>query len=495
MRCWKRGQKNMDKGPIPPHSAEAEAGLIGSIMLAPEETLDLCRQRGLLPRRAKPSDPPRVPQLYVPAHETIYLTFLEMADKSQLIDLITVTAALRAKNVLETVGGPSALAVFCSMVPTAAAAGHYIDIIHANFVRRQLIVSGTEMIRRAYDGAADEADILDEAQADVTALSEQTNATQPVRHIAEDVDAALKRAEAIHATRGKNVIRGLATGFADLDRQTGGFTGGQLIIFAGRPGAGKTVLGLNIAEHVMLKQKIPVLLFSLEMTREQLIGRLFIQRADSDDAFPAKWKQTGMFSEYEITVLIPRIGGELRDAPLFLDATPSLRVPDFKARSRRYKSKEGIGLIIVDYLQLMRSPSKRSQENRVLELTEISAALKEIAKELNVPVIALAQLNRQTEQRGTGEPRLMDLRESGSIENDADFVGLIHQRFHYTKQPEDEGKAKIIIAKHRDGPRGDVNLVFLDKKLRFESEWIEDGTERPQYSNDPKKRQNYEGGE
>jgi replicative DNA helicase len=485
----------MDKGPIPPHSAEAEAGLIGSIMLAPDETLDLCRQRGLTAKRAKPSDPARVPQFYVPAHESIYLTFLEMADKSQHIDLITVTAALRQKNMLETVGGPAALATFTTMVPTAAAAEHYIDIIHANFLRRQLISFGTDMVRRAYHDAEAESEILDEAQAAVTGLSEQTSAVQPVRHIAEDVDEALKRAKKIHATRGKDAIRGLATGFKDLDRQTGGFTGGQLIIFAGRPGAGKTVLGLNIAEHVMMEMKIPVLLFSLEMTREQLIGRLFIQRAeDGDGGFPAKWKQTGMFSEYEIETLIPKIGADLRAAPLFLDSTPSLRVPDFKARSRRYKANEGIGLIIVDYLQLMRSPSKRAQENRVLELTEVSGALKEIAKELNVPVIALAQLNRQTEGRGTGEPRLMDLRESGSIENDADFVGLIHQKFHYTKQPEDEGKAKIIIAKHRDGPRGDVDLVFLDKRLRFENALLDDGTPRPQYSNDPKKRQHYEEG-
>jgi replicative DNA helicase len=484
----------MDKGPIPPHSAEAEAGLIGSIMLAPDETLDLCRQRGLTAKRAKPSDPARVPQFYVPAHESIYLTLLEMADKSQHIDLITVTAVLRQKNMLETVGGPSALATFTTMVPTAAAADHYIDIIHANFLRRQLISFGTDMVRRAYHDAEAEADILDEAQAAVTGLSEQTSAVQPVRHIAGDVDEALKRAEAIHKTRGKNVIRGLGTGFHHLDRQTGGFIGGQLIIFAGRPGAGKTVLGLNIAEHVMFIQKTPVLLFSCEMTRESLIGRLFIQRADSDDTFPAKWKQTGMFSDYEIEVLIPRIGGELRDAPLFLDATPGLRVPDFKARSRRFKAKHDIGLIIVDYLQLMRSPSKRAQDNKQIEVAEICAALKEIAKELNVPVIALAQLNRQTEGRGTGEPRLMDLRESGAIENDADFVGLIHQRFHYTKQPEDEGKAKIIIAKHRDGPRGDVDLVFLDKKLRFENQYLDDGTAMPQYSNDPKKRQHYEEG-
>lgn len=473
------------KGPIPPHDPEAEAALLGSIMLLPLETLDLCRQFGLNPQYAKPKDPPRVPQFYVPAHETIYLALLAMSERGDPIDLVTVTAELRKNNTLETVGGPPAVTALCTMVPTAANAEYYIDIIRRKYLRRTMIRLGTEVVRRSYGDPIDENDILDQAQAEITGLSEENFADNPVRPIADDVDETMRYAEAIYKARGRDAIHGLATGFYDLDRMTGGFTGGQLIVFAGRPAMGKTILGLNIASYVATKEwkPSPVLFFSLEMTRPQIMRRLFIQSAGQDAKFTEKLMRTGLFSEREIREIIPETGGRLRNAPIYLDATPGLRIPDFKARARRLRSQKKIGLIVIDYIQLMKSPTRRAQENRVLELTEISGALKEMAKELDIPIIALAQLNRETEKRSKGEPRLMDLRESGSIENDADLVGLLYRAFYYTKEPEDEGLAEIRIAKHRDGPPGVVKLAFLDKLMRFENLTAQ------QLSNDPSKRQ------
>jgi replicative DNA helicase len=502
----------MDKGPIPPHSAEAEQALLGSIMLQPLETLDLCRQHGLLATiPSKKDGPARVHQFYVPAHETIYLALLDMAEKGDLIDLVTVTNALRTRGVLDSVGGPAALTMLCTMVPTAANAEYYIDIIRRKYLRREVIRQGTDLVRRAYDDATDENLILDEAQAQVTALSEASFKEEPVRLIAEDVDETLAYAETIHRNRGRDAIHGLSTGFHDLDRMTGGFVGGQLIVFAGRPAMGKTIIGLNIAEHVALtatvkrpdgqfardadgkvKTGVPVLIFSLEMSRQQLMKRFFVAKAKQDEKFTEKFFRTGYFSEHDIKVIIPRTAGELRPAPIYLDATPALRVPDFKARSRRYKVQGDIGLIVIDYVQLMKSPSKRAQDNRQLEMSEITSAIKEMAKELNIPIIALAQLNRDTERRTLGEPRLMDLRESGSIENDADFVGLLYRKHYYSHDEADEGMAKIIIAKHRDGPPGEVDLVFVDKQMRFENALLSSGEARPQWSNKPEERQEYE---
>lgn len=476
--------------PIAPHSEEAEKALLGSIMLLPMETLDVCRQNGLIPTIPKSTkDAPRVPQFYVPAHETTYIALLGMADKNEVIDLVTVTNALRTQNVLDIVGGPAWLTMLLNYVPTAANAEYYIDIIRRKYLRREVIRQATELVRRSYVDADDENVILDEAQAQITALSEAGFREEPVRVIGEDVDETLAYAELIYKKRGQDAIHGIATGFHDLDRMTGGFVGGQLIVFAGRPGAGKTIIGLNIAEYVAIEKKTPVLIFSLEMTRQQMMRRFFISRANQDEKFTEKFMRTGYFSEYDMSIVLPRVAGELRDAPIYLDATAALRIPDFKARSRRLKTQAGIGLIVIDYLQLMKSPSKRAQENRVLELTEISGACKELAKELNVPVIALAQLNRETEKRTLGAPRLMDLRESGSIENDADFVGLIYRKEEYSHADEDKNKAKIIIAKHRDGPPGEVDLIFIKKRMRFDNAVLESGEERPQWSNNPEKRQ------
>lgn len=450
-----------------PRSDEAEAGVLGSILCLPNETLDSWQDK--------------IPDAYffAPTNLAIYQALLAMREKKIGIDLITLTQFLRDNGTLETVGGAPYVTSLFTGVPSAANVEYYIAILRQKFIRRQMIVVGTEMIRRAYDDAVEESEILEQAQVEVTSLSEETHGRQTVQPIREDIQEALEYAEKIYARRGDAATHGLATGFYDLDRMTGGFVGGQLIVLAGRPAMGKTAIGMNIVEYVALTEQKPVLVFSLEMSRGQLARRLLMSRA----GISMERLRNGFFSKEELPKLL-EAGTELIPAPVYLDATPALRVVDFKARSRRMKSQAGIELIVVDYLQLMKSPSRRTSDNRVLEITEITGALKEIAKELDVVVLAMAQLNRNVENRsGMAEPRLSDLRESGSIENDADLVGLLYRREYYSHDAEDKGRAKLIIAKHRDGPPGEVELFFADDLMRFRN--VTD----KQWSNKPEERQ------
>lgn len=435
-----------------PHSAEAEQGVLGSMLKAPRDAISEVV--------ARINDE----YFYVPAHQTIYTVLVDEWNRGQAIDLITFTQRLRDLGRLESVGGPSFVTSLFTFVPTAANVIYYLEIVRDKFLLRQIIAAGTESVRRAFEEQDEVNSLVDEVEQKFIGLGDD-RFKQSVEPMKDTVMQAIEVIEACYETRG--AVTGLATGFVELDRMTSGLQKTDMIVIAARPSMGKTALVMNIAEHVACELKKPVGVFSLEMSRLQLVQRLLCSRGRVN----MQKVRDGFLSERDFPALTSA-ASRLAEAPLHIDDSASLPILELRAKARRMKSQFHIELLVVDYIQLLRSGSKRAQENRQLEISEISSGLKGLAKELGIPLVVAAQLNRQPEGRPGGRPRLSDLRESGSIEQDADLVALLVRPEMYETdedaRAELKGEAELTVAKHRNGPTGEIRLTFLSEFTRFE---------------------------
>ena len=439
----------------PPHSVEAEQGVLGSMLISPRDTIAECVEKI------------NEEYFYVPAHQTIYTVVVELWNAGQAIDLITFTQVLRDRNLLESLGGAAFVTSLFTFVPTAANVQYYLDIVRDKYILREIIAAATESVRRAYEEQDEVNNLLDEVEQRIFAVGEDRFKGQMLS-MKEQVMSTLESIEKLFENKG--AITGVSTGFRDLDKLTSGLHSSEMIVIAARPSMGKTALAMNIAEHAAIQLKLPVAIFSLEMSAQQLVQRMLCSRARVNLAKT----RDGFLAEADFPKLT-NAASKLAEAKIFIDDSAGLSILELRAKARRLRAQQDVQLIVVDYLQLLRSTSRRAQDNRQLEISEISAGLKGLAKELKIPIIVVAQLNRNPEIRtgsGKGVPRLADLRESGSIEQDADLVGLLVREEYYADSDEErtemEGKAELIIAKQRNGPIGQVKLTFLKDFTRFE---------------------------
>jgi replicative DNA helicase len=444
---------------LPPHSPEAEQGVLGCALISPNECVGECVEK-------LKDDGQSV--FYDLRHQTIYETLSEMFNERTPIDLITVQQRLKDRQLLEQVGGIPYLSQLQDAVPSSANLSYYLEIVREKALLRKMIATCTSVVGRVYDYEGEVDALLDEVERDVLRISE-SRAQSNVLGVKELVNRAIGTIENYFGRKG--TLNGLATGFADLDRMTDGLHGAEMIVIAARPSMGKTSLAMNIAEHVVLELKQPVAVFSLEMSAESLVLRMMCSIARVN----LRSIREGFMTEADFPKLTSA-AGRLAGAKLFIDDTAGLSILQLRARARRMAQQHDIKLIVIDYLQLLNSTARRAQENRQQEIADISSGIKALAKELNVPVIVLSQLNRELEKDKSRKPRLSDLRESGSIEQDADVVGLLYKPD--AGDDEDGGPPAVdtdgipvnfLIAKQRNGPTGDVSLTFLKTYTRFES--------------------------
>jgi replicative DNA helicase len=435
-----------------PHSVEAEQGVLGSMLISPREIIAECVEKI------------NEQYFYVPAHQTVYVVLVELWNAGQGIDLITFTQVLRDRNVLETIGGAAFITSLFTFVPTAANVTYYLEIVRDKYILRQIIAACTESVRRSFEEQDEVNNLLDEVEQKIFSVGEDRFKGHLLT-MKDQVMEAIESIERLYERRGG--ISGISTGFAELDRMTDGLHESEMIVIAARPSMGKTALAMNITEHVALNEKLPVAVFSLEMSSQQLVQRLLCSRARVN----LQKVRDGFLAERDFPSLTAA-ASKLAEAQIFIDDSAGLSILELRAKARRLKAQKDIKLIVVDYLQLLRSTTRRAQDNRQLEISEISAGLKGLAKELKIPIIVIAQLNRQPEARTGGKPRLSDLRESGSIEQDADLVGLLVRPEIYEEdedaRAEKAGEAELIIAKQRNGPVGEIALTFLKEFTRFE---------------------------
>src|SRR3989454_8964146 len=436
----------------PPHSVEAEQGVLGSMLISPRDAI------------AEVVEKITAEYFYVPAHQTIFDALVDLWNAGQAIDLITFTQVLRDRNLLESVGGAALVTSLFTFVPTAANLEYYLEIVRDKYILRQIISAATESVRRAYEEQDEVDSLLDEVEQKIFEVGEDRFKGQMLS-MKDHAMQAIETIEKLYERKGS--ITGISTGFVEFDRMTSGLHPSEMIVIAARPSMGKTALAMNIAEFVAISEKLPVAVFSLEMSSQQLVQRLLCSRARVN----LQKVRDGFLGERDFPSLTAA-ASKLAEAKIFIDDSASLTILELRAKARRLKAQQDVQLIIIDYLQLLRSTSRRAQENRQLEISEISTGLKALAKELNIPVIVVAQLNRQPEARSGGKPRLSDLRESGSIEQDADLVGLLVRPAIYEEdeeaRAEKEGEAELIIAKQRNGPVGEISLTFLKEFTRFE---------------------------
>lgn len=400
-------------------------------------------------------------------HQQIFDLLSGMYDQKEAIDLITVQQRLKDANQLEAIGGITYLASLADSVPSAANLMYYVDILREKYLLRRMIHTCTEVVGRVYEHEGQVDALLDEVERDVLRISEE-RVESTTRTIKDLVHKAINTIEEFHQRQG--MLTGIGTGFTDLDKMTSGLHGGEMIVIAARPSMGKTSLAMNIAEHVALDLNLPVGVFSLEMSSESLVLRLLCSRARVN----LRNIRDGFLAERDFPKLTGA-AGKLAGAPLFIDDTSGLSILQLRAKARRMYQQNGIKLFVIDYLQLLNSTSRRA-ENRQQEIADISNGIKALAKELNVPIIVLAQLNRDMEKEKGRVPRMSDLRESGAIEQDADLVGLLYKP---SKESDTEDGAvpqtqeaipvNMLIAKQRNGPTGDVCLTFLKSITRFEN--------------------------
>src|SRR6476620_11564744 len=436
----------------PPHSAEAEQGVLGSMLISPRETIAECVEKI------------NEEYFYVPAHRTIYDVLVDLWNAGQAIDLITFTQVLRDRHLLDSIGGAAFVSSLLTFVPSAANVQYYLEIFRDKYSLREIISASTESVRRAYEEQDEVDNLLDEVEQKIFDVGEDRFKGQMLS-MKDHAMQAIETIEKLYERKGS--ITGISTGFVEFDRLTSGLHPSEMVVIAARPSMGKTALAMNIAEYVAINEKLAVGVFSLEMSRQQLVQRMLCSRARVN----LQRVRDGFLGERDFPSLTAA-ASKLAEAKIFIDDSPSLEILELRAKARRLKAQQDIELVLIDYLQLLRSATRRAKENRQLEISEISAGLKALAKELNIPVIVVAQLNRQPEARSGGKPRLSDLRESGSIEQDADLVGLLVRPEIYEEdeeaRAEKEGEAELIIAKQRNGPVGEIPLTFLKEFTRFE---------------------------
>ncbi|WP_020648391.1 replicative DNA helicase [Solimonas variicoloris] len=433
----------------PPYSVEAEQSVLGGLMLENRHWDDL-------------ADKLNAEDFYREDHQLIFRAIAELAGSQKPCDFVTLAEHLKARGQLEAAGGLAYLGTLANDTPSAANVMAYAEIVRERAVLRSLASAGGEIAELGYrpDGRS-YAELLDLAEQKVFKLRAKADRTKNDYYAMPGlIDALEKKIDMLRSNQGQ--LAGLSTGFSDLDRSTTGFHPGDLVIVAGRPSMGKTTFALNIAEHVVLYEKKPALVFSMEMPAEQLAMRMLSSFA----RIPMGKLRSGELDDRDMDRLVSQ-SGFLREAPLYIDETGAMSPLDVRARARRVKARHGLGLIVVDYIQLMQIPGNK--ENRTNEISEISRSLKALGKELEVPVVALSQLNRGVEQRDNKRPRMADLRESGGIEQDADLCLFIYRDEVYNKESPDKGTAEIIIAKQRNGPLGTVRTAFFGEFTRFEN--------------------------
>ncbi len=389
------------------------------------------------------------------AHRKIYEAVMALHAENQAVDLVTLPDELKRRGALDPVGGVAYISTLIDRVPAAANAEHYAGIVREKAITRDLLAAAREIFDSASRGDVQSRELLDEAQSRIFHIAESgmSGSVTPMK------DALKAAFEMIDKGR-EGMLTGLATGFTALDELTSGFQKGELIILAGRPSMGKTSLALNILEHVGVHQHRPAVIFSLEMGRVQIARNMLCAHARLD----SHRVRRGRLSDSEREKLGQHVG-DLYDAPIFIDDSSALNCFELRAKARRLKARHGLDILVIDYIQLLDAPQA---ESRVQEISRISRALKGLAREISIPVVALAQLNRQVEVRDDHRPRMADLRESGSLEQDADVVLLLHRPAYYNQNPDDLS-AELIVAKQRNGPTGKVPLTFLKKHMRFES--------------------------
>ena len=439
--------KNVPAGKIPPQNIDAEKSLLGAVLIDEETLADITEHVTLR-------------DFYEKRHSMIYDAMMRLYEKRKPVDLLTLTDELKRKKELEEVGGSAYLTELTNYVPTSAHAESYAEIVAQKAVRRRLIKASGEISEMGFDEESTTQELLQQAEAELFAVSDQS-LKQDLVSIETILTDSFDRMEELHRNKGQ--LRGVRTGYRDLDNMTAGLQRSDLIILAARPAMGKTTLVTNLAYNVATIAKQPVLFFSLEMSKEQLVDRMLADASGVD-----AWNiRTGNLSEDDFSKLSDAMG-EMAEAPIYIDDTPGVSVLEMRTKARRAAHEQPLGLIIIDYLQLMQG-SGRDKGNRVQEVSEISRGLKLLARELNVPVIALSQLSRSVESRTPQIPQLSDLRESGSIEQDADIVMFIYREAYYNPDTDRENITDLIIAKHRNGPTGKVELYFHPERLRFMS--------------------------
>ncbi len=432
---------------VPPQALEAEKSVLGSMLL----------EKDAISKVIEILDESR---FYKEAHRKIYRAVVGLYERNEGVDLITLTEELRRRNELEAIGGQAYLSTLFDYVGTAAHVEHHSKIVRDKAILRKLITVSTDIAAKCYEAREEAASLLDEAEAEIFSVSGQR--LRPgfvsMKELLKDSFETIQQLydQGLHIT-------GVETGFVDLDKLTAGFQPAELIIVAGRPSMGKTALALNIAQHVGVRLGIPVGVFSLEMSSDEVVRRMLCAEARVDN----HKLRTGYLSEADWPKLTTA-AGSLSGAPVYIDDSPGLSVLEMRAKARRLKSERDVGILLVDYIQMLRGLP--NPESRQIEMSLISRSLKELAKELRIPIVAVSQLSRAVEQRG-GErrPILSDLRESGALEQDADTVIFVYRPEFYQRTPENEGRGEFIVAKQRNGPTDTVHVAFIREYMRFEN--------------------------
>lgn len=432
----------------PPQNLEAEMSVLGALMLSKDAMVDVVEVlKGL--------------DFYKPAHELIFDAAAELFGSGNPVDAVTISAQLQAKGELGRVGGAEYLHTLISSVPSAAGAGYYARIVREQAILRRLVEAGTRIANMGYAADGDVDEVVDTAQAEVFAVTERKNA-EDYLPIGDVMERTLEEIDAASSHDGK--LLGVPTGFRELDEMTGGLLKGHMVVIAARPSMGKSTLGLDICRSASIRSGITSVIFSLEMSREEITKRLLSAESRVKLSFLTKGQIEHQRMNSGHWDRLARTSAQVSKAPLFIDDSPNMSLMEIRAKCRRLRQRENLGLVVVDYLQLMSSGKK--VESRQQEVSEFSRALKLLAKELDVPVIAISQLNRSPEQRADKRPMLSDMRESGSIEQDADLVILLHREDAYDPEAR-PGEADFIIAKHRNGPTGTIAVAFKNDYAHF----------------------------
>ncbi len=448
-----------------PLNADAERAALSCMLKAPNEII------------GKAVETMSAEFFYIPAHRILYQTLIELYQTrpNGEMDLITLNTMLQDRGLMEQVGGPAAVAELLDDVPSTGFFDHYASLLKQKFVLRRIIQDCGECANLAYDSPEEVTQLLDDVESKILKIRDAAEKEGDILPIKKHALKAVHTIEESFKNSGKGVT-GLSSGFANLDAVTNGLHGGEMVVVAARPSMGKTSLVMNIVENISInaKERKPTAVFSLEMSAEQLVMRLICSRAGVEMGKI----RGGFLSQQRDFPRLMQVANDLAQSDIFIDDTPGLSIMELRAKARRLKKAYDIQLIAIDYLQLLKSTSKKAQDSRQIEVAEISGGIKAIAKELDIPIIVLAQLNRNPESRGGGKPKMGDLRESGAIEQDADVVGLLFREEYYADNDEEReaaaGKAILSIQKQRNGPTGDVKLVFRKEYMRFEDRAPED---------------------
>ena len=440
--------KKSSAAKIPPQNLDAEVSLLGAVLID-EDVL------------TRVTDVLHAEDFYDKRHVTIFEAMLKLYESHRPVDILTLSDELKKKDELELIGGMDYLTELTNMVPTAAHAEHYAEMITQKAMRRRLIKASGEIAELGYDEERMVQELLEKAESEIFAITDKS-LRNDLTSLEQILTESFDRLDELH--KDKNKMRGVRTGYRDMDNMLAGFQRSDLIILAARPAMGKSTLALNLAHNVAVQEKQAVLVFSLEMSKEQLVDRMLADEAGVD-----AWNiRTGNLTDEDFEKLSHAMG-VLAEAPIYIDDTPGVSILEMRTKARRAAHEHPLGLIVVDYLQLMSGTSNRSLDNRVQEVSEISRGLKLIAREMNVPVIALSQLSRSVESRNPQIPQLADLRESGSIEQDADLVMFIYREDYYNPETDRQHITDILVSKHRNGPTGRVELYFHPERLKFMS--------------------------